>query len=340
MNAELDATIGPILQIYADRARRHPVGVRRRRARRPDEPLPLGRRASASSRASSATSRASRIRTGTRRPRRGFAEKWGQNPAMVTSFADGSKISFEQAIVANATGFVVQSRGMSRGLEYRDDVMKIGELYDIDELRELGGHHRLRRRHAPDEGLLPRRASRPEAAALPRTSTRWATGRCTRSSSRTTSCTSRCRTRSPAWCCFRDSRRQAARRPGRRGVRGREARPQGGRDARRLRHVHDLRRGGQRRRDERPALPAGGPRRGLPLARDIAAGRRDHLRRRRCSRRIGSPTGCAPSSTGSSAARPGSRSCSRFPSEPAESSATNRGGRSAEVRRLSDRACR
>jgi predicted homoserine dehydrogenase-like protein len=58
---------------------------------------------------------------------------------MVTSFADGSKISFEQAIVANATGFVVRSRGMSRGLDYKDDVMKIGSLYDIDELRRLGG---------------------------------------------------------------------------------------------------------------------------------------------------------------------------------------------------------
>src|ERR1700757_2053511 len=68
-----------------------------------------------------------------------FADRWGQNPAMVTSFADGSKISFEQAIVANATGFVVRSRGMSRGLEYRDDVMKIGQLYEIDEVRHLGG---------------------------------------------------------------------------------------------------------------------------------------------------------------------------------------------------------
>src|SRR6185503_19866964 len=38
---------------------------------------------------------------------KGFAEKWGQNPSMVTSFADGSKITFEQAIVANATGVVV-----------------------------------------------------------------------------------------------------------------------------------------------------------------------------------------------------------------------------------------
>ncbi|HEX8496392.1 MAG TPA: Gfo/Idh/MocA family oxidoreductase, partial [Actinomycetales bacterium] len=34
----------------------------------------------------------------------GFARKWGQDPAMVTSFADGTKVSFEQAIVANATG--------------------------------------------------------------------------------------------------------------------------------------------------------------------------------------------------------------------------------------------
>jgi predicted homoserine dehydrogenase-like protein len=45
---------------------------------------------------------------------KGFAEKWGQNPAMVTSFADGSKISFEQAIVANATGFKVRARHVAR----------------------------------------------------------------------------------------------------------------------------------------------------------------------------------------------------------------------------------
>ena len=58
---------------------------------------------------------------------------------MVTSFADGSKISFEQSAVANATGFKVRSRGMSRGLEYTGDVLKIGDLYDIEELRSLGG---------------------------------------------------------------------------------------------------------------------------------------------------------------------------------------------------------
>jgi predicted homoserine dehydrogenase-like protein len=42
----------------------------------------------------------------------GFARQWGQRPSMVTSFADGTKISFEQAIVANATGMTVAKRGM------------------------------------------------------------------------------------------------------------------------------------------------------------------------------------------------------------------------------------
>ncbi|MGI8739283.1 MAG: NAD(P)H-dependent oxidoreductase [Gammaproteobacteria bacterium] len=41
-----------------------------------------------------------------------FARKWKQKPHMVTSFADGTKISFEQGIVANATGMRVVKRGM------------------------------------------------------------------------------------------------------------------------------------------------------------------------------------------------------------------------------------
>lgn len=43
----------------------------------------------------------------------GFARKWGQKPEMVSSFADGTKISFEQAVVANATGMRVARRGMT-----------------------------------------------------------------------------------------------------------------------------------------------------------------------------------------------------------------------------------
>jgi predicted homoserine dehydrogenase-like protein len=42
----------------------------------------------------------------------GFAKKWGMKAPMVTSFADGTKISFENAIVANATGMRVAKRGM------------------------------------------------------------------------------------------------------------------------------------------------------------------------------------------------------------------------------------
>ena len=41
-----------------------------------------------------------------------FAKRWDQKPAMVASFADGTKISFEQAIVANGTGMKVARRGM------------------------------------------------------------------------------------------------------------------------------------------------------------------------------------------------------------------------------------
>jgi predicted homoserine dehydrogenase-like protein len=70
---------------------------------------------------------------------RGFAEKWQQNPAMVTSFADGSKISFEQTIVANATGFKVLQRGMSRGVKFDGAPLELPSLYDLDEIRELGG---------------------------------------------------------------------------------------------------------------------------------------------------------------------------------------------------------
>jgi predicted homoserine dehydrogenase-like protein len=69
----------------------------------------------------------------------GWAERWGQNAAMVTSFADGSKISFEQSIVANATGFKVLSRGMGRGRKYDGSIMDIHKLYDVEQVRALGG---------------------------------------------------------------------------------------------------------------------------------------------------------------------------------------------------------
>jgi len=138
MNAEIDATIGPILQVYAER---HGVILSACEGDEPGVQLNLYRWVTGLGLTPRVMGNVKGLQDPYRNPttQKGFAEKWGQNPAMVTSFADGSKISFEQAIVANATGFVVRTRGMSRGLEYRGDVMKIGELYDIEELRRLGG---------------------------------------------------------------------------------------------------------------------------------------------------------------------------------------------------------
>ncbi len=67
-----------------------------------------------------------------------FAERWGQDPWMVTSFADGTKISVEQALVANATGMTVHRRGML-GRDHAGHVDELTGMYDVDELRELGG---------------------------------------------------------------------------------------------------------------------------------------------------------------------------------------------------------
>jgi predicted homoserine dehydrogenase-like protein len=67
-----------------------------------------------------------------------FAERWGQDPHMVTSFADGTKVSVEQALVANATGMSVHRRGML-GRDHDGHVDELTERYDVDELRALGG---------------------------------------------------------------------------------------------------------------------------------------------------------------------------------------------------------
>jgi len=138
MNAEIDATIGPMLQVYA---KKYGVILSACDGDEPGVQMNLCRWVRGLGLTPRVIGNIKGLQDPYRNPtmQKGFAEKWGQNPAMVTSFADGSKISFEQSIVANATGFKVKSRGMSRGLEYRGDIMQIGKLYDIDEVRELGG---------------------------------------------------------------------------------------------------------------------------------------------------------------------------------------------------------
>jgi predicted homoserine dehydrogenase-like protein len=138
MNAEIDATIGPILQVYA---KKYGVILSACDGDEPGVQMNLYRWVKGLGLTPRVVGNVKGLQDPYRNPttQKGFAERWQQNPAMVTSFADGTKISCEQSIVANATGFKVRSRGMSRGLEYRGDVMQIGKLYDVDELRELGG---------------------------------------------------------------------------------------------------------------------------------------------------------------------------------------------------------
>jgi predicted homoserine dehydrogenase-like protein len=138
MNAELDATIGPILQVYA---KKHGVILSACDGDEPGIQMNLYRWVKGLGLIPRVIGNVKGLQDPYRNPttQKGFAEHWQQNPAMVTSFADGTKISCEQAVVANATGFRVKSRGMSRGLEYRGDVMQIGKLYNIDEVRRLGG---------------------------------------------------------------------------------------------------------------------------------------------------------------------------------------------------------
>ncbi|SFV33411.1 NAD(P)H-dependent oxidoreductase [Hyphomicrobium facile] len=138
MNAEVDATIGPILQVYA---KKYNVVLSACDGDEPGVQMNLYRWVVGLGLIPRVIGNVKGLQDPYRNPttQKGFAERWGQNAAMVTSFADGSKISFEQTIVANATGFKVKSRGMSRGLEYRGDIMQIGKIYDIDEIREIGG---------------------------------------------------------------------------------------------------------------------------------------------------------------------------------------------------------
>ena len=111
MNAELDGTVGPLLKVKADKAGviytfsdGDQPGVQANLLRFVEgigvKPVLAG----------NIKGLQDPYRTPT--TQKAFAEKWGQNPYMVTSFADGTKIGFEQAIVANGWGFSVARRGM------------------------------------------------------------------------------------------------------------------------------------------------------------------------------------------------------------------------------------
>lgn len=67
-----------------------------------------------------------------------FASQWDMSPHMVTSFADGTKISFEQACIANATGMSIARRGMI-GHQVEGHVDDFTHLFDLKMLEQTGG---------------------------------------------------------------------------------------------------------------------------------------------------------------------------------------------------------
>jgi predicted homoserine dehydrogenase-like protein len=111
MNAELDGTVGPILKVRADRAG---VVFTNVDGDQPGVTMNLVRFVRGIGVRPVLCGNIKGLHDPYRTPatQAEFARRWGQDARMVTSFADGTKVGFEQAIVANATGMRVARRGM------------------------------------------------------------------------------------------------------------------------------------------------------------------------------------------------------------------------------------
>lgn len=139
MNAELDATLGSILQHHARKAG---VVFTLCDGDQPGVQMNLWRFVKGIGLDPLVCGNIKGMHDPSRNPatQRAFAEEWGLNPYMAASFADGSKIAFEQACVANATGMQVERRGMRGGdFDGHIDELCHNGRYDLDSLRALGG---------------------------------------------------------------------------------------------------------------------------------------------------------------------------------------------------------
>ena len=134
MNAELDGTVGPLLNAKADKAGVVYTNVD---GDQPGVEQNLYRFVKGIGVRPVLCGNIKGLQDPYRTPttQAGFAKQWGQKPSMVTSFADGTKISFEQAIVANATGMTVAKRGMHGfTVEPGTPITEAAKLYDPEEL--------------------------------------------------------------------------------------------------------------------------------------------------------------------------------------------------------------
>lgn len=135
MNAELDALVGPILKVHADRAG---VVLTNTDGDQPGVAMNLFRFASSIGCRPVLAGNIKGLLDPYRTPdtQRGFAEAARQGVKMITSFADGTKLSMEQVVIANATGFRVGRRGMYG--PRCDHVDQAPEVFPLDRLLEGG----------------------------------------------------------------------------------------------------------------------------------------------------------------------------------------------------------
>jgi predicted homoserine dehydrogenase-like protein len=137
MNAELDGTIGPILKTHADSAG---VILSACDGDQPGVQANLYRFVQGIGLRPLVAGNIKGLHDPYRNPttQQGYADTWGLGVLMVTSFADGTKVSYEQAIVANAYGLRAPKRGLY-AWEHTGHVDELTQRYDIDELERMGG---------------------------------------------------------------------------------------------------------------------------------------------------------------------------------------------------------
>lgn len=139
MDAELDGTVGPILKVYADR---EGVIYTNSDGDQPGVIMNLYRFVKGMGVKPVLCGNIKGLHDPYRNPttQQEFARKWGQKPHMVASFADGCKISFEQAVVANATGMRVAKRGMlGPTVPTGTPIKEAVNLFPLEELTEGPG---------------------------------------------------------------------------------------------------------------------------------------------------------------------------------------------------------
>ena len=135
LNAELDATLGPVLNRYAQRSG---VVITNTDGDEPGVAMNLFRYLKTLGMRPVAAGNLKGMIDPYRTPetQKSFAAQYGQNPVIVTSFADGTKLSLEETILANAAGFSVGQRGMYG--PKCDHVNEIGALLPAEQMLDRG----------------------------------------------------------------------------------------------------------------------------------------------------------------------------------------------------------